>query len=397
MPWDSQTTASFYDYTQIASLWSRLSVWELTRENSDLVQNEIYKITWALSANSGRPLIIYAWEETIRASLLFLEKIRHIIDAGLKFGRMGKVVMRDVEKLLQKTEYELKSSPPKCSSIHQVGNVFWIEIPWNDLESIWNEEMDRYSAYWKPWELKGITDMVIDLSELDLLTQVFAKFANNPDIPSTYLESDQNKHYLFWIHDGIQSTCAIPIDYSMWEYLRFNSPHNDLHLAHLRGINDWVLSYTDKMTERAYFEAVAVLSEKEFLEKFEQNNSLVTEIYEAFSTERKQYVWLEKFRLWSIQMRGYELRLRAVRLLADFCILQRHMNFADTVAKISSKFSLSEGDVEGEVRKYIEFPGLGAVYTYGSRVLEKNIRRASEAIITNGKVNRTWSDFVNNQ
>ena len=57
--------------------------------------------------------------------------------------------------------------------------------------------------------------MVIDLSELDLLTQVFAKFANNPDIPSTYLESDQNKHYLFWIHDGIQSTCAIPIDYSM--------------------------------------------------------------------------------------------------------------------------------------------------------------------------------------
>lgn len=44
------------------------------------------------------------------------------------------------------------------------------------------------------------------------------------------------------------------------------------------------------MTERAYFEAVAVLSEKEFLEKFEQNNSLVTEIYEAFSTERKQCV-----------------------------------------------------------------------------------------------------------
>ncbi len=402
MSWCSPSnTPRFYDYTQIASLWSRLSACKLTRENSELVHNEISKIVLTLSQDTDRPLTVHGWKETVCASLYFLEKIRNIINIWSREGKISQELTVRIEKLLEKSAQELKWTSLKSTSrsigTSHLGHIFWIEIPWDDCERIWNEEMERYRIYSRPWELHGITDMLIDWTELGKLTQIFAKFANNSEVPRVYLEWEESRHYLFWMHEWIWPSCAIPVNYTMGEYLRFNSPHNDLHLAHLQAINNWVLSYTDKMKERAYFEAVAVLSEKEFLDNFEKNLTLVEEIYDAFSLKRKQSVKLEKFKLWCIQMRGYELRLRTVRLLADFYILQKHMSFSDTVTKISSDFSLSEDDVAREVMKYIEFPGLGAVYTYGYRILEKNNKCAHAAIVKNGNVNITWSDFKNNQ
>ncbi len=112
MSWCSPSnTPRFYDYTQIASLWSRLSACKLTRENSELVHNEISKIVLTLSQDTDRPLTVHGWKETVCASLYFLEKIRNIIIYNIIFKCFWVLYLRRRVSNNLCEQYECQSSP----------------------------------------------------------------------------------------------------------------------------------------------------------------------------------------------------------------------------------------------------------------------------------------------
>ena len=207
-----------------------------------------------------------------------------------------------------------------------------------------------------------------------------------------YLTDDDSRYHLFWspVHNGLDY--ATPAAYDRATQLSFDIPHNVAHLAHLALMGDskGVGRFRDLMDERAYFEAVAVLSEHEITEICKNEPERLERLTSILSQGSEKPVSIDNLTNWIIADRSYEFKLRAARLYADKLSLEGH-NFNDIVQTISKDLAISESNARAETLKYLPWTGLGAVYTLGyNALLNAGLSTVPEAITGANGVVTTW-------
>lgn len=150
-------------------------------------------------------------------------------------------------------------------------------------------------------------------------------------------------------------------------------------------------SYLDYMDERSYYEAVGVHAEWLMWDALGRGSSLPFEIWEQLDAWRRQRISPDELAQWLTKMRGYEFRLRTVRLLADVLTMGEQLPFQRVVDACTRQTGVSPEDAEPEVRKYYHFTGLGGMYTLGYReLLDRGVASTHAALMANGMPLRTW-------
>ena len=171
-------------------------------------------------------------------------------------------------------------------------------------------------------------------------------------------------------------------------------PHNVAHLIHLEKLplKKDINRYTDGLRERAYFEAVAVLSEYIIMQLATEYSDVFMDMTKIFGIELNEKSAIELTN-WIYEDRRYEFKLRAARLLADK-LHAEGANFIEIINEVSKRIGINKTEALAETKKYLPWIGLGAAYTFGYRKLLSNgIDDINQAITINQNVITNWTDF----
>lgn len=210
-----------------------------------------------------------------------------------------------------------------------------------------------------------------------------------------YMTGLQSQYHLFWTPAAKNLDYTTPATYDRATQLSFDVPHNVAHLAHLTALdsNEGAHRYDDSMGQRAYFEAVAVLSERVITDALEKDPKIGEGLAELFRLDHKT-LSAEQLTEWMIQDRKFEFKLRAARLYADMLIIEG-ATFEDTIHEVAGKLGITPAQAEAETKKYLPWTGLGAVYTLGyRRMLETGTTSVPNAIRTaEGQPIRSWAEY----
>jgi hypothetical protein len=236
----------------------------------------------------------------------------------------------------------------------------------------------------------------VNLAETrDLIKFMWQDLLQEPTEPivNSYLTSTHDNYHLFWSPTTTGLDYATPIHYDRATQLSFDLPHNVAHLIHLNklmGEGEDTPVYDDSMPKRAYFEAVAVLSEFIMAKKVEEDPEIVQSLTDIFSFHGFEMTQ-DQLKEWLLQDRAFEFKLRCVRLYADYLMLDG-CDFQETVEIIHKEMQIDRATVMAEVRKYMPWTGLGAVYTLGYRkLLNENTSSISKAVCgQDGKTQTAW-------
>jgi len=211
---------------------------------------------------------------------------------------------------------------------------------------------------------------------------------------SIYTTGRAEMYHLFWTPTAEGLDYTTPGSYDRATQLSFDIPHNVAHLTHLDKMEQakGVFRYTDTMAERAFFESVAVLSERIITNLVIDEPKIAQGLAEILKIE-EQGMSPEELRDWIIQDRSYEFKLRTARLYADFLIING-ATFEEAAHEISDTLGLPFDQVSREAQKYLPWTGLGAVYTQGYRhLLESGVETITAAIHPSQDVVTTWNEF----
>ncbi len=277
-----------------------------------------------------------------------------------------------------------------------IAKAYQLPDLWQSSAQVIEDEFSRWGKYAKhPLVPLDLSKKISALQTIDLI-KVMSKHITNIDLDSdtkVYTTGSKDRYHLFWapIEEGLDY--VTPDDYDIATQLSFDMPHNVSHLSHLSQLKNaggGVNRYYDTMAQRAYFEAVAVLSEYSTTEQIQDNQDFVDDLSKAISLRE---ITNDDLAEWILKDRGYEFKLRVARYAADALMIEC-VDFEEAVQFISSKLNIPIADVSKETRKYLPWTGLGAVYSFGYRKLLANgINRVRDAIITkDGTIATTWSN-----
>jgi hypothetical protein len=305
--------------------------------------------------------------------------------------RIKNVITDYCEKLDQ-----LSKSPNNewlCSTT-EIEAMFGLEMTENKT---W-ETIENENKKWKKWLQPQSHDALNEIVSIEEARNLFAVVREKLLCAAEFnpvLYSDKGQgHHLFWSPTKEGEECVIPNDYSLADYLRFHCPHNDAHLAHLNANPEKsIISYSDYMDERAFSEAVAVHAEWQMFESI-QDDDFSYLLYSQLHSDRQKGISKDEFQDWMVNCRGYEFRLRLVRLLGDTLTFFRQHTFNEAVNETTKITGVQEEDVKAEIEKYYHFPGLGAVYTLGySKLLESGATKTQDTFLKNNQLITTWHQF----
>lgn len=394
--------ATVYDLTVLASTLARHNVRAFDHETSVQLA-EVHQAALALLRNesSHKPPVPHTDPELLNGARGFTDAILQLLHSAQDQDRIAARVAEQTRFAIARFVDSLKlleKNPPRwlCDPI-EIDRMFGIDVTTESAKAAMAEEMVRFSASSSPNAPHSIQASVTEGETQRLFASVRKNLFKAEEIdPQLYIEAMPEKHYLFWTSTADRQECAVPSSYSLAEYLRFHCPHNDAHLSHLHDLSSHgVSAYTDCMDERAFFEAVAVLSEWQILQALTANDEdLVTSLHTALEPDRRNQIAPETLRRWMIEIRTYECRLRAARLVADVLTIDERLPFEEMVKRSMAITGLDPKDAEAEARKYYFLTGLGATYTLGyKKMLKSGIRNATDGF--NGGVTtlRTWHQF----
>lgn len=206
-----------------------------------------------------------------------------------------------------------------------------------------------------------------------------------------YLSNRPEDYHVYWAPTAKGLDYATPSDYDRATQLSFDVPHNSAHLAHLDALGELsgAHRYDDNMPDRAYFEAVAVLSEYVCANMAEYDEDFGKDLSEVYGLDPNE--WASKIGSWVVQDRAYEFKLRAVRYASDVMMIQG-APLDEVSVELSKMFHIPKEHAKKEALKYLPWTGLGATYTHGYRKLMKHgISRIRDAIYErDGKVKTNW-------
>lgn len=366
----SQPTLN-YDFAKIASLLGKYNIRDYEVGNGK-VEDEL-RNSLSNMESSDKPPVPHSDPELIKGVQSFLAGtvLTILKEAG---GKVPQDLQSRIRILVRKFNERISILPKgnliSCDLV-ELERMFGVDLSKGSLEDAADEESRSWRQWEKPDQIKAL-DRVITIEEVRGIFEVVRekvlkvkKFS-----PSFYLDRPE-RHHLFWSPTETGQECTVPNEYSMADYLRFHSPHNDAHLMHLNSLaQQGITSYCDNMDERAFFEAVAVYAEWKMFEAT-QNGSFAEDLYSQFSLGRQRGISKNQLQDWILRCRGHEFHLRAVRLLGDLHTFHSGTSFDGTVNRTATYTGISRQEIESEVRKYYHFPGLGATYTMGFRKLKE--------------------------
>lgn len=395
--------AAIYDLTTVASTLARHNVRSFDEKTSSQL-GDIHEETVALldAELAHKAPVPHTDPELLKAAAGFAEKTLQLLQIAQDHDHIAPNVAAKTRESIQRFRASLRlleSGPVKwlCDP-EDIDEMFGIAINTPEARTTMIEETSKLAHALPSKTVPLGIQMPVNEGEAQRIFQTVRRelFSAATIDPMLYTEARPERHYLFWTPTAEGQECAVPDSYSLADHFRFHSPHNDAHLSHLHDLSKHgVSAYTDFMDERAFFEAIAVHSEWQILESLQRNgDGLVESLYDGLESERRSHLSPEELRRWMIEMRSYECRLRAARLVADVLTIQDRLPFEEMVQRSMSITGLSREDAESEARKYYFLPGLGAVYTLGYRkMLDHGISNSIAGFRDNGTTIRTWHQF----
>ncbi|MBU1685267.1 hypothetical protein KJ662_03365 [Patescibacteria group bacterium] len=388
--------AKNYDFAPLASILGQYN----TRDfggNRQKLDEALDKVLDVLGVQS-KPQVPHSSPELVVGIRFFLKQtiIPILESTGEKIDLHRKHRVQGVvrEYLSQLEKLETSGVKGWLCDKGDVSAMFGIPVAevnnWNLIDS----ENEQWKG-WKPPKNSPVLNEPVLIDEVENIHQVVS---NNllvaPTGKPVFYSDRAERHHLFWAPTTSGQECVIPDTYSLADFLRFHCPHNDAHLAHLNAIaSKGVEAYSDHMDERAFTEAVAVHAEWQMFEA-SKNDSFIYDLYSQLGADRQRRISIEEFQSWLLDCRGYEFRLRLIRLLGDTLTFSGETSMDRIIEQASAITGVNKEDSEAEIRKYYHFPGLGAAYTLGyKKFLNKGLRNTQNTFIKNGQVVSTWHQF----
>lgn len=398
----SRQPSTVYDLTTLASAVARYNVQNLDPTGLDQLKDEHAEAIRLVGSESRhKSPVPHTDKELLKAAEGFASKVLVLLHTAEQSGRVladmavdtrlavGQFV-HSLQQLTGKNEWLIPST--------EIDSMFGIKVSDAQARSVMAQELDDLRSAEVPVTTPIGLQTPISHEEANAIfhTMRGSLFGADTIDPLIYIEPKPEKHYLFWTPMGSTQECAVPDVYSVADHFKFHSPHNDAHLSHLHALRDnGTASYMDYMDERAYFEAIAVHSEWQIRHALKSDDgSLKYELHHSLDAKRRESMSADEFASWMIDMRTYECRLRAARLVADVLTIDEQLPFKEMLEKSIALTGLSRRDMEDEARKYYFLPGLGAVYTLGyQKLLKAGIQNPMDAIHQKGSITRTWNQF----
>ena len=351
-----------------------------------------------------KPLLAHSDPIVAEETVNFLDRMKAILSMAEELNHIDPELVRKTSEQMEQfgahlTVLQRATNTQLQVDIDDISSMFGVDLSDSDNFNVASDELEQWRSFSAP-AIPPVLEETISEDEVRSLTvcireQMFQENSNRK--PLLYVEIHPQKHHLFWSHvPPDQRECAVPSDYSIADYLRFHCPHNDAHLAHLDTVNE--LSYVDYMDVRAFFEAAGVHAEWDIFCRLRESPDIANALWKQLNPQIREKLSADELQQWLITCRGYEFRLRTVRLLGDLLTLHDQLSFEEVVQRIVQQSQLTPEEVEPEVRKYYALTGLGATYTLGYQKLRKAGISKTNELFTNGKpVARTWSEFTSSQ
>lgn len=285
----------------------------------------------------------------------------------------------------------------KFVEFEDVADVYGLPDLWSSPSDLIEDEIEKWGRQTQHPTIVESLSRPVALEEtqklLSLMWREVVGIDYDPAV-KTYLTRNEDIHHLYWAPVSRGIDYATPEGYDRATQLSFDLPHNAAHLVHLdlMGWGEGAARYKDDMAARAYFEAVAVLSEYKMLSRVKDNPDFAREIADIFKIQETDSI--DRLAQWMVADRSYEFKLRAARFASDFFMIQGASS-SDIVSVLGEKFGMTTSDADKEMRKYAAWTGLGSVYSFGYReLLAKGVKSVKEAIVApSGKVMSSWDDF----
>lgn len=386
-----------YELAPIASVLGKYNAPIFSGHHDTL--NEVLEVALLNIESSEKPPVPHTSEQLVKTVHTFVS-----VDLMKLMGRVHQFVSPKLKKrflevalryLFRLDSINASNQPEWLCDSCEIEEMFGISLANSDVTDIIDFENRKWSEYKSPARCRALMNTVLN-EEIRNIADVVREHVIGVITKSPHLYKDKgDRHYLFWNTCNDKQECVVPESYSLGSYLRFHTPHNDTHLAHLGAINelnpDYV--YYDQMDERAYTEAVAVLSEFKMFQ-IATDDEFIYQLYEQLSTARKKQLSQNEFQDWLIACRGYEFRLRLARLLGDFLTITQSCDLDTTVNAVVKTIGLPYETAKAEVLKYFHFTGLGACYTLGYlMLLEMNGNDLKKSFCLDEAPISTWHNF----
>ncbi len=394
--------AAIYDLTTLASTLARHNVREFDGKTAEQLSQVHEETVDLLDGESPHKAPVpHTDPELLKAAASFAQKTLHLLQIAEDQKRIIRGIAAKTRSTIERFMGSLKllegtSGVWLCDPV-EIDEMFGLNMSNEHINATMLEETKKLSGASVPNKPPQSLQAAVTEGETQCLFKAVRKdlFSAGTIDPQLYIEARPEKHYLFWAPTADKQECAVPDSYSLADHFRFHCPHNDAHLSHLHDLSSHgVGAYTDFMDERAFLEAIAVLSEWQILEALKKDDGLAASLHDTLEPDRRKQVSPESLRRWMIEMRTYECRLRAARLVADVLTIQERLPFEEMVGRSMAITGLTREDAEAEARKYYFLPGLGAVYTLGYRkMLDQGISNPIAGFQDNGTTIRTWHQF----
>lgn len=269
---------------------------------------------------------------------------------------------------------------------------FWIDWIFDSVESFTSTELEKYPETIHPIN-EVLDSSIISIEQI----KEISNYSIKEILWCSPVDINFRKLWNWEIHNLLWNSTLNNINYyipemTISQYLSFDIPHNIVHLLHLYKIWNWVWSYFDSMTNRSFWESLAVLSEKTIFDLLVSNSKVSDDIYITFNNSIKSGISKEEFNDWMIKDRSFEFRLRCVRLLWDYFLL-RGKSLEEASSIVCNITKINYKQVKNEILKYISELWLWAIYTVWYNRLIDNWYSNPWEILNLKTVPNTWQEF----
>ena len=391
-------------FNSFASILGRFSVRNIDTDSIlDLNTTLEYQLNFYEDSISNTPDIFSNMPEAIDETIIFDNKLLKQIHTGpfsllsesSSMYRLNKIITDHKESCSKmkdpKAKHQLFLDPL------QIESSLGLDGMWNETEAIVTDEILKYGIDTQhpktPIYLDKLTNLDITNDLIEFSKEKILHYSGNLSVDSYITENPEYNH-LYWSAKSYRLDYATPRNYNIATQLSFDMPHNVAHLIHLEKLplKKDINRYTDGLRERAYFEAVAVLSEYIIMQLATEYSDVFMDMTKIFGIELNEKSAIELTN-WIYEDRRYEFKLRAARLLADK-LHAEGANFIEIINEVSKRIGINKTEALAETKKYLPWIGLGAAYTFGYRKLLSNgIDDINQAITINQNVITNWTDF----
>jgi hypothetical protein len=198
----------------------------------------------------------------------------------------------------------------------------------------------------------------------------------------------KNPYDLSWCVDknGISYISPILLDFA--NFLSFEIPHNITHLIHLDKLDEQNhTTYIDSMSQRAFFEGVAIYAERLF-----SGIVNIDKLYDFLSLELK--IDSAEIKEWFEYVRSKENALRSVRLVSDVETMNG-LGYSQVIKKMRDEISnISDDKLHSETSIYYQFTGLSSCYTPGGvKLIGDNANKPLEFFQKLNPKSNSWREY----